>query len=283
MTNESLRQKRIGQQLADLPFSSRSPRIQREKQANDNIYHKNTIGKKKLKKIFYEGDTSERYFNGPPFSLNCPKYEDDYDTIEAHARFCKAKIPGQDIDEFEKMNFYKKIKSDNYVSHYKSCFDQEKECSDLNNDLLLRNINNSSKKVKTSQNLKKIKGSYPSFCKPYSERIKELIEKEVNDQKCSFQINPNNNNQNEISFNSFDISYIQCEKSIENNNLDEHLSNTVKKKTSKKIEFTPNIHVTRRVKSYYIANNMDLPDFLERIDPIPLRYDHVVHYKPSLD
>lgn len=288
MKNEILRQKRISQQLSELPFSSRTPRIPYTQRAvGNNNYDHDLIrikrSKKKLRNNFYEGETSERYYNGPPFSLNCIKYEDDYDTIEAHARFCKAKAPGQDIDEYEKMLFYSKMKSDNYVSHFTKYFDKQKESYELNHDIFLDSNNKLSKSKKTSINLKKIQGSYPSFCRPYSERVKELVDKETNKQKCQIQSDCSNNDKNLLKYYSSNLSdneeYIKTKENIEINpiNIDKN------KMKIKKNEYTPNIHVTRRVRSYYLANNMDLPDFLERIDPAPLRYDKIVHYHPDPD
>lgn len=289
MKNEILRQKRINQQLSELPFSSRTPRIPYTQRAvGNNNYDQDLIrikrSKKKLRNNFYEGETSERYYNGPPFSLNCSKYEDDYDTIEAHARFCKAKAPGQDIDESEKMHFYAKMKSDNYVSHFKKYFDKQKESYELNHDIILDSNNKSSKSKKTSINLKKIQGAYPSFCRPYSERVKEFVDKETNQQKYQIQSDCSNNDKNILNYYSCNLSdneeeYIKTKENIETNPINIDKS----KKKIKKNEYTPNIHVTRRVRSYYLANNMDLPDFLERIDPVPLRYDKIIHYHPDPD
>lgn len=279
MDNEVLRQKRIDQQLADLPFSSRPPRNRyaRQTNSNNNDLIRRRESMKKLRTNFYEGETSERYYNGPPFALNCKKYEDDYDTIEAHARFCKAKFPGQDIDESEKMHFFSKMKTDNYVNHFKTYFDKENESYDLDHDFILNN-KKSNRSTKTSSNLKKIQGSFPSFCRPFNERIKEYFEKENSNRKN--QPDSNNNIHNNFSKNPLDDR--ENKKSsffdLEADPIDIEKK---KRRKSKKVEYTPNIHVTRRVKSYYLANNLDLPDFLERIDPVPLRYDKIIHYHPD--
>lgn len=277
MDYDTLRQNRINQELADLPFSSRTPRVQRRQQTNscnrfvNDPIRQNKKPKKKLRTNFYEGITSERYYSGTPFSLSSEKYMNDIDTIEAHARFCKSKRPGQDIEESEKMEFFLKMKKNNYV-HVKTYKEQKHDGYDINHDHLFFN-NNNNRENKSSKNTKKSnfklnEGSYPSFCIPYHERIRELIKKEMSIQ---------NQQSNSTIAEGNDIRGL-----AELNNAGIDNEETQKRKEMRTQEFyTPNIHVTRRVKAYYIANNMEIPDFLQRIDPVPLRYDRIVHYHPD--
>ncbi|OHT06373.1 hypothetical protein TRFO_05567 [Tritrichomonas foetus] len=189
MKASKLRQNRIDEELANLPFSSK------KKQTNND----DCIRKKKK----YVRDSSIHHYTPKPFRLS----NNTDETLEAIARFCKAEKPNHDISESAKMNFV--------------CEVRRREAG----------------KGKGNQN-KIRKGSYPSFCLPYNERIKNIVD--------------------------FDKMFPKTPG---------FRGETIKQKAVND-QSAPNIHVTRRLRQYLIAKNEKLPDFLENINPKPLKYDY---------
>lgn len=276
---DNARQKSIEEQLSNLPFSSRKSRISSTQSPSLRLFSYSNQPKKKsqpkpLRKHFDEGDTSERIYPVLPFSLNNDQYQNDFDTLEAIARYRKAKRPNQDISESEKFEFVTNLKKTDRIRKKKSYFQNHNtEEYDLETHNM-RIIN---------QHKHKPQNNYPSFCVPYHDRMKHLYHEDTV-KTNEIKLEP----EDEFHFRRPRKEHYYGELECDPPKITVIKPLTVPKQTEKldKIsdnEYTPNVHITRRLKAYYSHMNMEPPEFLQNIDPIPLKYDVEVHYAPPTD